>query len=87
MIVVKDAISLSWHLGALRELRAALLAQRKVATGPAGALLSNAIFSQARGEATLFIPCESTVRAIGSGHSAGGAGGGARDLRALWLAR
>jgi DNA-binding transcriptional MerR regulator len=63
VVATKDA--LSWYLGALGELRAALSAQRKIATGPAGGIFSNAIFSHARGEATVFIPCEGTVRAIG----------------------
>jgi DNA-binding transcriptional MerR regulator len=63
VVDVKDA--LSWYLGALGELHAALTAQRLSATGPAGGVFSNALFSQGRGEATMFIPCEGTVRAIG----------------------
>ena len=63
VVAVKDA--LSWYLGALGDLRASLSAQRKIATGPAGGIFSNAIFSHARGEATVFIPCEGTVRAVG----------------------
>jgi DNA-binding transcriptional MerR regulator len=60
---IKDA--LSWYLGALGELHAALSAQRITPTGPAGGIFSNALFSHARGEATVFLPCDSTVRAIG----------------------
>jgi DNA-binding transcriptional MerR regulator len=63
VVDVKDL--LSWYLGALGELRAALSAQRKVATGPPGGIFSNALFSRARGEATMFIPCDGPVRAIG----------------------
>jgi DNA-binding transcriptional MerR regulator len=63
VVDIKDA--LSWYLGALGELRAALAAQRKVATGPAGGLYSSALFSRARGEVTMFIPCEGTIRAVG----------------------
>jgi DNA-binding transcriptional MerR regulator len=63
VVAVKDA--LSWYLGALGELRASLSAQRKIAIGPAGGIFSNAIFSHARGEATVFIPCEGTVRGVG----------------------
>jgi len=63
VVDVKDA--LSWYLGALGELRAALSAQRMISTGPAGGIFSNALFSHARGEATMFIPCDGTVRAIG----------------------
>jgi len=60
---VKDA--LSWYLGALGELHAALSAQRINPTGPAGGIFSNAIFSHAHGEATVFVPCDTKVRAIG----------------------
>jgi DNA-binding transcriptional MerR regulator len=63
VVDIKDA--LSWYLGALGELRATLSAQRKTATGPAGGIFSNALFSQARGEVTMFIPCEGLVRAVG----------------------
>jgi DNA-binding transcriptional MerR regulator len=63
VVNVKDA--LSWYLGALGELRATLSTQGKIATGPAGGIFSNALFSHARGEATMFIPCEGAIRAIG----------------------
>ena len=63
VVDVKDA--LAWYLGALGELHAALTAQRLSATGPAGGVFSNALFSHGRGEATMFIPCEGTVRTIG----------------------
>jgi DNA-binding transcriptional MerR regulator/effector-binding domain-containing protein len=63
VIDVKDA--LSWYLGALGELRGALYAQGKIATGLTGGIFSNALFSHARGEATMFIPCKGSVRAIG----------------------
>jgi len=60
---VKDA--LPWYLGALGELHATLSAQRISPTGPAGGIFSNAIFSHAHGEATVFVPCDGRVRAIG----------------------
>jgi DNA-binding transcriptional MerR regulator len=63
VVAVKDA--LSWYLGALGELHAVLAAQRKIAAGPAGGIFSNAIFSHARGEATVFIPCKGAARAVG----------------------
>ncbi|HWX33706.1 MAG TPA: MerR family transcriptional regulator [Steroidobacteraceae bacterium] len=63
VVDVKDA--LSWYLGALGELRAALLAQRIVPTGTAGGIFSNALFSHARGQATVFIPCDGTVKEVG----------------------
>src|SRR3984957_13501607 len=63
VVHVKDA--LSWYLGALGELHAALSAQRMNPTGSAGGIFSNAIFSHARGEATVFVPFDGKVRAVG----------------------
>ena len=63
VVAVKDA--LSWYLGALGELRAVLSAQRRIASGTAGGIYSNAIFSHARGNAIVFVPCEGAVRAVG----------------------
>jgi DNA-binding transcriptional MerR regulator/effector-binding domain-containing protein len=63
VVHIKDA--LSWYLGALGELHAALSAQGISPTGPAGGIFSNALFSHARGEAAVFIPCDGKVRAIG----------------------
>jgi DNA-binding transcriptional MerR regulator len=63
VVHVEDA--LSWYLGALGELHASLSAQRITTTGPAGGIYSNAIFSHAHGEATVFVPCGGRVRAIG----------------------
>jgi DNA-binding transcriptional MerR regulator len=63
VVDVKDA--LSWYLGALGELNAALLAQRIAPTGTAGGIFSNALFSHAHGEATVFIPCDGPVKEIG----------------------
>jgi DNA-binding transcriptional MerR regulator len=60
---VKDA--LSWYQGALAELHATLAAQRTSASGPAGGVFSNTLFSDGRGEATMFIPCDTPFRAIG----------------------
>jgi DNA-binding transcriptional MerR regulator len=63
VVHVKDA--LSWYLGALGELHATLSAKRISPTGPPGGIFSNAIFSHAHGEATVFIPCDGKVHAIG----------------------
>jgi DNA-binding transcriptional MerR regulator len=60
---VKDA--LSWLQGALGELQATVAAQRLPITGHAGGIFSNALFSEARGEATIFLPCVGEVRRIG----------------------
>jgi DNA-binding transcriptional MerR regulator len=56
----KDA--LSWFLGAMTELHATVKTQKLVATGVAGGIFANSLFSHGRGEATLFIPCKGTVR-------------------------
>jgi DNA-binding transcriptional MerR regulator len=56
----KDA--LSWFLGAMTELHATVKAQKLTPTGVAGGIFANSLFSQGRGEATLFIPCKGTVR-------------------------
>ncbi len=63
VLQLKDA--LAWFSGAFGELHAALEAQRIVPTGPAGGVYSNALFSHARGEATVFLPCDKKMRAVG----------------------
>jgi DNA-binding transcriptional MerR regulator len=64
--VVRVEDALSWFLGALGELHAALTAQRITPAGPAGGIFASAIFTQARGEATVFVPCDANkVRSIG----------------------
>lgn len=63
VVHVKDA--LSWLSGALGELAATLAAQRIATTGPSGGIFSNSLFSKARGEATIFIPCDAEARSIG----------------------
>ncbi len=60
---VKDA--LAWYQGALGELYATLSVQHLPITGPAGGIFANALFSEARGEATIFVPCKGDVRALG----------------------
>jgi DNA-binding transcriptional MerR regulator len=62
-IDVKDA--LAWLQGALGELQATLAVQRLPITGAAGGIFSNALFSEARGEATIFLPCSGEVRSLG----------------------
>ncbi|WP_460908022.1 MerR family transcriptional regulator [Paraburkholderia jirisanensis] len=63
VVDVKDA--LSWYQGAVAELYATLATQHVPSAGPAGGIFSNALFSDARGEATIFVPCEATVRPMG----------------------
>jgi DNA-binding transcriptional MerR regulator len=63
VVHVKDATA--WFRGALGELNATLAAQGMSAAAPAGGIYSNAIFTEAHGEATIFVPCPGAVRPIG----------------------
>jgi DNA-binding transcriptional MerR regulator len=54
-----------WYQGALGELHALLAAQKIAPAGPGGAIYANDLFSYERGEATVFVPCNETVRATG----------------------
>jgi DNA-binding transcriptional MerR regulator len=63
VIRIEDA--LSWFSGALGELSAALTAQGVELAGPAGGMFSSELFSGARGDATMFIPCGEDARAVG----------------------
>jgi DNA-binding transcriptional MerR regulator len=54
-----------WYHGALGELRATLAAQHVTADGPAGGVYATDLFTQERGEATVFVPCARTVRPVG----------------------
>jgi DNA-binding transcriptional MerR regulator len=62
-IAAEDA--LAWLAGALGELKAALTAQAIELAGSPGGMFSSDFFSQARGNATIFIPCVRGARAIG----------------------
>ena len=55
----------SWVFGALAELRAALAAQHAVATGDPAGIFAEELFSEGRGEATVFVPISGTVRPAG----------------------
>jgi DNA-binding transcriptional MerR regulator len=63
--VIDTQDATAWFRGALGELSATLSAQGVSAIAPAGGIYSNAIFTDARGEATIFIPCAQPVRPIG----------------------
>ena len=56
---------LAWWQGALGELAATLQAQGVRPAGPSGGLYASEIFQYGRGEATVFIPAEQPVRAVG----------------------
>jgi DNA-binding transcriptional MerR regulator len=63
VIDVRDASA--WYQGALGELHALLAAQKISPSGPGGAIYANDLFSHARGEATVFLPCDDQVRVTG----------------------
>ena len=63
VIDVKDATG--WYQGALGELHALLAAQKINPSGPGGAIYANSLFTHARGQATVFVPCDEAVRATG----------------------
>lgn len=56
---------LAWWQGALGELHGTVRAQGLRTTGPAGGLYASELFQHGRGEATVFIPVEGSVRPIG----------------------
>jgi len=55
----------AWLLGALGELRATLLAQGLEATGPAGGIFSDELFTEAHGQATVFLPHIGRLEPVG----------------------
>jgi len=63
VVDVRDA--LDWYQGALGELYATLAAQGLPSTGWGGGIFATELFSQERGQATIFLPCRGTVRPMG----------------------
>jgi DNA-binding transcriptional MerR regulator len=62
---VDQADALLWYRGAIAELAATLAAQGLDLAGPAGGIFSDQLFTEARGEATIFLPCSEPVRPVG----------------------
>jgi DNA-binding transcriptional MerR regulator len=60
-----DREASAWIRGALAELRASLAAQDVTVSGPAGGIFSDELFTDARGEATLFLPYTGELHAVG----------------------
>ena len=60
-----DDDTIPWVLGALGELRATVAAQHITVTGLAGGIYADELFTEARGEATLFLPCTGEFRPAG----------------------
>jgi DNA-binding transcriptional MerR regulator len=63
--IAADDDTISWVLGAFGELRATLAAQDITVTGLAGGIYADELFTEARGEATLFLPCTGEIRPAG----------------------
>ena len=63
--VIDAADAVSWYRGALGELHATLAAQGVPIGGPGGGIFSNSLFSDERGQATIFVPITGRVRPIG----------------------
>jgi DNA-binding transcriptional MerR regulator len=57
--------ALIWFQGALGELHATLAAQGIAPTSPAGGIFSNELFTEGRGQATIFLPCDPSARLMG----------------------
>jgi DNA-binding transcriptional MerR regulator len=54
--VLDQADVLAWYAPAMAEIETLLATAGRVASGPAGALIDNAIFTEERGELTVFLP-------------------------------
>jgi DNA-binding transcriptional MerR regulator len=63
--IAADDDTIPWVLGALGELYATLAAQDIPVTGLAGGIYADELFTEARGEATLFLPCAGEIRPAG----------------------
>lgn len=63
--IAADDDTIPWVLGALGELRATLAAQDSTVTGLAGGIYADELFTEARGEAMLFLPCTGEIRPAG----------------------
>ena len=63
--VIDAAEGAAWLQGALGELHATLTAQELAPAGPAGGIYADEIFTDHRGQSTIFIPCAGAVRPVG----------------------
>jgi DNA-binding transcriptional MerR regulator len=55
----------AWYQGAVGEISATLSAQSIASDGPPGGIYANELFSEERGEATVFLPSDGEVRPVG----------------------
>jgi DNA-binding transcriptional MerR regulator len=63
MISIEDAAA--WYRGAIGELYGTLAAQNVVDAGPPGGIYSDDLFTNERGQATVFVPCVGELRSLG----------------------
>jgi DNA-binding transcriptional MerR regulator len=56
---------LAWYQGAIGEIQGTLSAQGVLASGPPGGIYTNQLFTEERGDATLFFPVTGEVRPVG----------------------
>jgi DNA-binding transcriptional MerR regulator len=63
MISIEDAGA--WYRGAIGELYGTLAAQNVVDAGPPGGIYSDDLFTNERGQATVFVPCVGELRSLG----------------------
>ena len=55
----------AWWQGAIGELNASVVAQGMRRTGPIGGLYADELFHHGRGLATVYLPCDGTVKTVG----------------------
>ena len=63
--IIDKSDALSWFHGAMGELAATMTAQGIAPTGPAGGVYESEFFTDDRGRATVFSPCQSSPRSVG----------------------
>jgi DNA-binding transcriptional MerR regulator len=63
--IAADDDTIPWVLGALGELAATLAAQEIPVTGLAGGIYADELFTEGRGEGTVFLPCAGEIRPTG----------------------
>jgi DNA-binding transcriptional MerR regulator len=63
--IVDRADALAWYQGALGELHATLAAQHITTVGPGGGIFRTELFTDERGEATIFLPCQAPPLPMG----------------------
>ena len=63
--IVDQSDALTWFQGAMGELAATLAAQDVGPTGPAGGIYESEFFTDERGRATVFYPCQASPQPVG----------------------